>query len=266
MKNNFLGFIYSMIPKLIPKLIPKVIHQIWIQGFNMIPNKFKKYKQDCQKINNDFEFILWDDHKIKKFLEENYSEDFLELYNFYKIPAQKADFARYAILFKYGGIYLDMDMLCKKNLVPFLNYNVFFTRHAFSINKTYLNGILGAQPKHPLFTIILRLIFERKNSFKDVRFSTGTKLLYDSVQEYLTKYQNDITIIDPKHLHPCDIYTNERRCSQYCRDCYVVHMNNGSWSSGLKIINFLKENLFFILFLLIMVLLYIYLKNGIIIL
>jgi len=245
--------------------IPKIIHQIWIQGYDNIPKHLKEMHENCVKINDDFKFIVWDDDKIKKFLKDNFKPKYLEVYNMMTIPAQKADFARYAILYKYGGIYLDMDMVCRKNLNYFLKHKVFFTTKkdlAYHVYPRYLNGIIGAVPNHKLFKIIFKNIFEREKHYDNVTYSTGTRLLYDSVQnyrEYMSKNNNknknkqnndknkennyDIEIVDAKYLHPCTMYQDEKTCPYKCTDCYIAHTNNSSWSTGLKIFMFIKRNL-----------------------
>lgn len=217
-------------------MIPNIIHQIWIQGYDNIPNTLLAYHLECKNINNNFEFILWDDEKIKKLLAEYFGLLYLETYNSYTIFAQKADFARYAILYTYGGIYLDMDMKCTKNLSDFLNCGVFFTSYIYpNIFKRYLNGIVGAKPSHPLFVVIFNNIFCNKD-IKNVTKSTGTNLFYVSVQEYIKNNSNhDIVIVDQKYLNPCHMFSN-KDCEEKCKDCYVVHTNYSSWSPTNKIL------------------------------
>ncbi len=226
--------------------IPKIIHQIWIQGYDYIPKHLKEYHLECKKINKDFKFIVWDDKSIREYIKANFKKKYLDLYDSYKIPAQKADFARYAILYNYGGIYLDMDMICKKNLSKFLDNGVFFTTHKdlmYNLYKRYLNGIVGAVPKHPLFRIILKNIIIRRNFTHNVSYSTGTRLLFDCVNYYEQIYKkNDVKLIDSKYLHPCTIFSDEKKCISRCKDCYIGHTSNSSWSPTLKAFNFVKHN------------------------
>ena len=212
--------------------IPKIIHQIWIQGYNYIPDKLKNFHLQCKTINNDFEYIVWNETSIIKLLLENFSKEYVDLYKSYTIFAQKADFARYVILYIYGGIYLDMDMVCRKNLSPFLQYNVFCTTDTFHfVVKRYLNGIVGAIPKHPVFIFVFKNIFARQNEKNKITYSTGTKLFYDSVTEYIEKTgQNDIKVVDKKYLHPCNSYDDDI-CPYACDGCFVAHTSYSSWSS-----------------------------------
>ncbi|XWV24973.1 glycosyl transferase [Tupanvirus deep ocean] len=213
--------------------IPKIIHQIWIQGSQNIPNKLKEYHDGCKIINNTFQHILWDEDNILKLLNDNFGKKYVDTYNSFTVFAQKADFARYAILYVNGGIYLDMDMVCRKNLEPFLNYQVFCTTDALHIFvKRYLNGIIGAVPKHPIFLYVFKNIFERLPHKNKVTYSTGTKLFYDSAMEYIKETgNNDISVIDRKYLHPCNPYDDDD-CPYTCNDCYVAHTSYSSWSSN----------------------------------
>lgn len=234
-------------------MIPRIIHQIWIQGFDKAPVKLQTYSQECQRVNSDFQYIFWDEKSITKLLE-SFSKKFLDLYNNYHIFAQKADLARYVILYIYGGIYLDMDMVCRRNLEPFLKHKFFCTTDSFYyLSKRYLNGVIGCVPEHSVFRYIFDNILKRVHNSDNVTWSTGTGLLFDSVKEYLaTEGHNDIDIVPSKYLHPCQTYDNEL-CPYTCTDCYVAHLNTGSWNSG--IVNILLKNIKNIVYLAVILLL-----------
>jgi inositol phosphorylceramide mannosyltransferase catalytic subunit len=248
-------------------MIPKIIHQIWIQGVDSMPEHLKQHHNNCRIINDEFKHVAWDDQKIRKFLEKKYGDEYLKLYDSYARPAQKADLARYCILHTYGGIYLDMDMVCRKSLLSFLGYKLFFTtdlHHTWY--RRYLTGIIGAVKKHPVFEIILRNIVARQEfAGENVTYSTGTKLFYDSVEEYRNSTDDkDIHIIDRKFLHPCDILNDNEECAYTCQDCYVAHTNNSSWSPFLRGAKYVVKNylLFLILALaVIIILIYFIVRN-----
>jgi inositol phosphorylceramide mannosyltransferase catalytic subunit len=242
-------------------MIPKIIHQIWLQGEQQIPMNLQPYYDGCHSINDDFQHMFWDEDKITDLIRKEFGERYLELFRYYKVPAQRADFARYMILYIYGGIYLDMDTICKKNLSFFLNTRFFFTpTHVHGIlnvlYKRYHQGVFGSVPKHPIYLILHRKLFERVNHSNNVTYSTGTKLFYDSVQEYIrdnnmkkigNSYVNpslnnaiDVTIVDNKYLHPCGIFDNEL-CQYQCDDSYIVHTNYSSWSPAAKVVKYLVK-------------------------
>jgi mannosyltransferase OCH1-like enzyme len=94
--------------------IPKVIYQTF--KTNKLPWLTRLHIFIFRKKNPGYDYKFYDDAAIEKFLDEEYGEDLLNLYRRINIGAAKADFFRYAILYKKGGIYLDIDSLITKNL------------------------------------------------------------------------------------------------------------------------------------------------------
>lgn len=100
-------------------MIPKKIYQTWYS--KDIPYYAKKNINKMKKINPDYEFLLYDDNDILEFIKKEYDNEILTAYEKLTVGASKADFFRYLILFKYGGIYLDLDSMIDKNLDILIN-------------------------------------------------------------------------------------------------------------------------------------------------
>lgn len=245
-------------------MIPPIIHQIWIQGYDHIPAELKEYHENCKEVNKKFQHQFWDEIKIKELLLKHFGPEYVELYEYYTVPSQKADLAKYAILYVNGGVYLDMDMVCKRNLESFLKYDLFFTTDVFYIlYKRYLTGIIGAKPKHPAFLVVFKNMFLRKPYSYNIQYSAATQLFFDSVTQYKRESgDNNINIIDRKYLHPCSILEDEN-CHLTCDECYVAHTNYSSWSPSLRFLKFVVKNskLIALLVIIILIMIFIYL-NG----
>lgn len=82
-------------------------------------DKIKVYSKIWIKLNPDYEIKLYDDEMCKKFLLYEYSQHYLDVFNFLKDGPIKADFWRICILYKYGGLYVDADI---EPLVPLSDY------------------------------------------------------------------------------------------------------------------------------------------------
>lgn len=54
---------------------------------------------------------LWTNEKSREFIAAEYPW-FLETFDGYKYPIQRADSIRYFILAHYGGTYIDLDDVC----------------------------------------------------------------------------------------------------------------------------------------------------------
>ena len=67
-----------------------------------------------KKCNPNFYHYLYNDEKCREFIKDFYSEDVLKAYDAIIPAAIKIDLWRYCVLYKYGGIYLDVKFfLCK---------------------------------------------------------------------------------------------------------------------------------------------------------
>ena len=100
--------------------VPKIIHQLWIGDAPMPINAMNSVKN----MNPDYRYMFW----CEKTIEDN-----LEIKPRYqrKIDEHsaiwgKADLYRYIILEKYGGIFIDADMVCICPFDDFLLNEPFF--------------------------------------------------------------------------------------------------------------------------------------------
>jgi len=74
-----------------------------------IPDFMEKLIDELKNKNPDYEYFLFDDDDIHQFISDNYSKDIQQAYSKLHIGAAKADFWRYLVLYKHGGIYIDFD-------------------------------------------------------------------------------------------------------------------------------------------------------------
>lgn len=88
--------------------IPKVIYQTYYSK-NDIPRLARFHIWNMQRMNPEYEYQFFNDDDIDIFIKDEFEYDIYKQYRKLNIGAAKADFFRYAILFKRGGIYLDID-------------------------------------------------------------------------------------------------------------------------------------------------------------
>ncbi|KAF2868533.1 nucleotide-diphospho-sugar transferase [Massariosphaeria phaeospora] len=128
-----------------PQLIPKIIHQTYIN--ESLPEHWKGPQKSCLDLHTDYEYKLWTDKKSREFIAAEYPW-FLETFDGYKYPIQRADAIRYFVLHHFGGIYIDLDDGCNRSLDPLLAYPAW-------VRKTNPTGIsndaMGSVPRHPFF-------------------------------------------------------------------------------------------------------------------
>jgi mannosyltransferase OCH1-like enzyme len=79
-----------------------------------------------KKLNPEYEIKLYDDEMIKSFLLEEYSELYVNIFDYLHDGPIKADFWRICILYKYGGVYSDIDNLPFVSLSEFIESDIDF--------------------------------------------------------------------------------------------------------------------------------------------
>ena len=95
-------------------MIPKKIYQTWFT--KDLPYEVKCYLQQMLSLNPSYDHELYDDEDIFYFIKEHYGKDILSTYEKLAIGAAKSDFWRYLVLYKNGGIYLDLDSCITNDL------------------------------------------------------------------------------------------------------------------------------------------------------
>tara|TARA_Y100000389_G_C17419674_1_gene495942 strand:+ start:86 stop:826 length:741 start_codon:yes stop_codon:yes gene_type:complete len=191
------------------KKIPKIIHQIWYQGVENIIEPYKYCHNTIKKgaIENNWKLYVWDEKSILKLINESFQQ-YLDLYNYFSYMIQKIDIAKYFILYKYGGVYIDMDMEWKKDFYDIIDNEdeLIISRMRFYSNF-YNNGILFSSINNNFWISYLNEIESNKvqkfyqNKFLYIQYTTGP-LLFSYV---ISKLKNKkIKILDYEYFEICE--------------------------------------------------------------
>jgi len=97
--------------------IPRIIHQTWKN--ETIPAHFALLVDTWKQNHPGWEYVLWTDEMNRTFIQEHFPA-FIDQYDAFKYNIQRVDAVRYFILYKLGGVYVDLDFECIKNLEPLL--------------------------------------------------------------------------------------------------------------------------------------------------
>lgn len=139
------------------KQVKYKIHQIWI-GPKPFPEEFKKYKKSWIDKHPNWEYKLWNDKDIEEFKLRN-----KELYDKSTNYAEKADIARYEILYREGGVYVDVDIKCLKPIDKIhKKFDFYAGMNAVIDNpEEYIyatNALIGATAKHPILKYCIKTL------------------------------------------------------------------------------------------------------------
>ena len=86
--------------------IPKIIHQTW--KTHTIPEKWWPFTEKVKELNPDWEYRLWSDADNDRLVKQEFPA-FYDIFTGFSKNIMRADVIRYLIMYKIGGVYLDLD-------------------------------------------------------------------------------------------------------------------------------------------------------------
>ena len=100
--------------------IVQIIHQTYITANTSTwPEAWRDTPAAWKKHHPDWKYIFWTDQTARAFIEKEYPW-FLNHFDGYPFPIQRADAIRYFALYHYGGVYADLDLQPKSPLGGYL--------------------------------------------------------------------------------------------------------------------------------------------------
>lgn len=226
--------------------IPHIIHQIWSDKNLKLPKLFLDLSDTWKNEHKDWQYIYWNDAMLEKFLQDNFPQYIPKLLQF-PYDIQRWDAIRYLILYQYGGVYIDFDMECLKNITPLLKGNCCFgtdvkSNIVFSslFEGDYINNaFIATIPKHPFFAKIIDKIFNQSiiynTSYKLVQVlqSTGAIMLSNLNNESDEK----VYIIPAEYISPFSISEIHSIClgksnqewDKRIEKAFAIHYFMGTW-------------------------------------
>ena len=170
--------------------------------------------------------MLWTDASSREFIAEHYSW-FLDTFDNYTYPIQRADAIRYFVLYHFGGVYIDLDIGCLRPVDPLLIYPVILPK---TIPVGISNDLMFAERHHPLLEQTIHNLINFDHSwvlnYPTVMFSTGPMFLSAQYGLYVAAHRNtafqDIRIL-PKALYGKNAKEDEAPHS------FFSHFYGSSW-------------------------------------
>jgi mannosyltransferase OCH1-like enzyme len=127
--------------------IPKIMHFVWLGS--PLPDAFKDYILSWARVHegHGWKFKLWTDEDVKNFKLIN--QEFYDATDSYGV---KSDLLKWEIIYRYGGVYLDVDFECYQ-LLDDLHYTYDFYTAIQPLDTQYLQlgaAVFAACPGHPI--------------------------------------------------------------------------------------------------------------------
>lgn len=155
-------------------MIPKIIHQTFPK--KDLPHELINLIDKLKSDNPEYECMLYDDKDIEEFICQNYDEEINRAYH--KINPEygpaRSDFFRYLLLYKHGGIYIDIKTGFKRPLRKIISdddeYLVSSWPDAYWEPRLktgygeYQNLFIGCIPNHPFLLAVIKQCIKNINT------------------------------------------------------------------------------------------------------
>ncbi|KAF2844696.1 glycosyltransferase family 32 protein [Plenodomus tracheiphilus IPT5] len=225
-------------PSAFPKsIIPRRIHYIWFKDLypsrehtTTMPSDGSQAPQLCQRYNPDYEIRVWNSTGGREFLEKEYTW-FLPTFDGYTYPIQKVDALKYFVLYHFGGIYMDLDIACRRSLDPLLDFPAWFPKASpMGVN----NDLMASTTRHPVLKRMTQQLIPYNHNwifpYITIYRTTGPLFTSNILQEWLTHSVNSRhTTNFPKNESRHDTFFVLPRIFYSEEYTFFGHSPGGTW-------------------------------------
>ena len=212
--------------------ISKIIHHIAPADQSRWHPMWGRCYPSWQEQFVDFEHKLWNDEDDIDSIVRNHYPQYYDTYVEFPLHIMRIDFARFCILYQYGGIYADMDVYCYKNFYNELTNSLYIQQAPYG-DVPVENALMASEPKNEFWLKCMDKSVEiyndkvkrRENTLhlKDrldqliITSATGPHLVF----EVLKNNSKDVDIL------PGILYNNHGL--SYHPEYRTKHMLTGMW-------------------------------------
>ncbi len=198
-------------------MIPQVFHQIWL-GPHPLPEEFQHYMKTWLELHPEWVVMVWTDRNRPKLRNEGQYQRTTNWSN-------RSNLLRYELVLEHGGVYVDIDFECLKNIDPLLKDLDFFAGCEKLPQGWIAPGLFGATPGHPIVKKIVDLIPSKAGAEDDPLYcATGffTRMVWPHRRE------RGVRIFEPKYFYPYYCWEMHRK-GEHFPNAFAVHHWAKSW-------------------------------------
>jgi len=107
--------------------------------------------------NPGYEYRYMDDAQSAQFIKEEYGDEVYNLFINLPVGVMRGDMWRYLVIYKYGGIYADLDTLCLQPIASWLKSDKRFIvcpEH----QDHFCQWTFAAEAGHPILKSVINLM------------------------------------------------------------------------------------------------------------
>lgn len=222
----------------LPNGVPKVIHQTW--KTKDVPAHWRASQESWKAHHKTWTYLLWTDSDIKAYIQTARPAAW-SLFEKLEWPIQRVDLFRYFVLYDFGGLYVDLDIMARGPIdVPLgQSFGDIFLVHSANTPSHYTNALMAStlRPSAKRFwssmvahveswpTKLSEKVLGHALRHLQIMMSTGPMALTKVANESLEA----ITVLPQRRWNPFDLSVAGDLEEQVSEEALVNILSGSSW-------------------------------------
>lgn len=206
--------------------IPKVIHTFWFSG-ESLPEEYKKCLLSWEKYAPDFEIKIW---TLETYHAKNckFFDQAIEAKNW----AFASDYARADVLYRYGGVYMDLDVEMLRPIDELLYNDAYMSFE--SLNRIECGSGMGAKKGNQILREICESYENRPYLKEDGSWDNSTcPVRYTNViEKHGLKKNGGFQMVEDITIYPFEVLTGKSFDTGIIYRTpysFTTHHHHGNW-------------------------------------
>lgn len=220
-------------------MIPNIVHMVFLKKEEPFPKLFSDCMQYTKVLHPLWDIRLYSEQDAQEILKKHLPQ-FVDTYNSFKFNIQKADFFRIALVFIYGGFYMDLDMFPLKSLEELRKHKIVLgeektvsenVQQALKLKSRLriANYMFGGVYGHPFWLLLMErmalLSAQHIKTQQELLDVTGPGLITDLYHENAKLYP-EITLLR-NITKKCLVRGHDEISCHFGN--YAAHLHAGTW-------------------------------------
>lgn len=170
-------------------MIPKHIIQTYSK-LDRLPEQALVESELFLRINRDYHHTIYEDHEIDSYVNDCYDGDIVTAYSSLKSVVAKTDFWRYLILYREGGIYMDIDATIICSLSDFFEDTDSGLITSEPFKNLYAQWALAFTAGHPVLEQVIAVVTKNviTRRYPTVHATTGPVAYSSGITKYFNRF------------------------------------------------------------------------------
>jgi mannosyltransferase OCH1-like enzyme len=208
-------------------VIPKILHRVRL-GRDVLPPEAAYYELLWKQLHPAWEHLTWTPSNLPPMVNH-------DLFHQSDNTGHRSDVLRLELVHRFGGVYVDLDMLPLKSIDPLLDCPGFLGQIRPTPRESCVQrvetAIIGGEPGNDF---IGRLVSDlpawaESHARENASVRTGPQYVQNQIDTWQRSGQPlPLTLYPPAHFYPY-LWLEPHRALEPFPDSYAVHRWWGSW-------------------------------------